>query len=123
VKPRFEVYKAVFQQMRDIFAEHTPIIEPLSLDAAYLDVTENLQGIQLIPYLMMNTELRDINSACDLRKSLGEPPHHVQSNVMACCRLWHPYAEDRLQRMGRLVHPIIIDFDLRESRQNKGSSG
>ena len=47
VKPRFEVYKAVSQQIRDIFAEHTPIIEPLSLDEAYLDVTENLQGIPL----------------------------------------------------------------------------
>jgi DNA polymerase-4 len=47
VKPRFEVYKAVSQQIRDIFAEHTPIIEPLSLDEAYLDVTENLQNIPL----------------------------------------------------------------------------
>jgi DNA polymerase-4 len=47
VKPRFDVYKAVSQQIREIFAEHTPIIEPLSLDEAYLDVTENLQGIAL----------------------------------------------------------------------------
>ncbi|MGY3478727.1 DNA polymerase IV [Bradyrhizobium ottawaense] len=47
VKPRFEVYKAVSLQIREIFAEHTPIIEPLSLDEAYLDVTENLQGIPL----------------------------------------------------------------------------
>ncbi|WP_316165881.1 MULTISPECIES: DNA polymerase IV [unclassified Bradyrhizobium] len=47
VKPRFEVYKAISQQIRAIFAEHTPIIEPLSLDEAYLDVTENLQGIPL----------------------------------------------------------------------------
>jgi DNA polymerase-4 len=47
VKPRFEVYKAVSQQIREIFAEHTPIIEPLSLDEAYLDVTENLQAIPL----------------------------------------------------------------------------
>jgi DNA polymerase IV len=47
VKPRFEVYKAVSQQTREIFAEHTPFIEPLSLDEAYLDVTENLQSIPL----------------------------------------------------------------------------
>ena len=47
VKPRFEVYKAVSQQIREIFAEHTPIIEPLSLDEAYLDVTENLQSTPL----------------------------------------------------------------------------
>ena len=47
VKPRFEVYKAISLQVRAIFAEHTPLIEPLSLDEAYLDVTENLQGIPL----------------------------------------------------------------------------
>jgi DNA polymerase-4 len=47
VKPRFEVYKAISRQIREIFAEHTPVIEPLSLDEAYLDVTENLQGIPL----------------------------------------------------------------------------
>ncbi len=47
VKPRFEVYKTISRQIREIFAEHTPIIEPLSLDEAYLDVTENLQGIPL----------------------------------------------------------------------------
>ena len=45
VKPRFDVYKAVSLQIREIFAEYTPIIEPLSLDEAYLDVTENLKGI------------------------------------------------------------------------------
>jgi DNA polymerase IV len=45
VKPRFDVYKAVSLQIREIFAEHTSFIEPLSLDEAYLDVTENLKGI------------------------------------------------------------------------------
>jgi DNA polymerase-4 len=45
VKPRFDIYKEVSLQIRAILAEHTPIIEPLSLDEAYLDVTENLQGI------------------------------------------------------------------------------
>src|SRR5437016_10402287 len=45
VRPRFDVYKAVSLQIREIFAEYTPLIEPLSLDEAYLDVTENLKGI------------------------------------------------------------------------------
>ena len=44
VKPRFDVYKAVSAQIRAIFAEYTPLIEPLSLDEAYLDVTKNLRG-------------------------------------------------------------------------------
>ena len=47
VQPRFDVYKAVSRQIRAIFAEYTPLVEPLSLDEAYLDVTENLQGMPL----------------------------------------------------------------------------
>jgi len=45
VKPRFDAYKEISLQVRAIFAEYTSIIEPLSLDEAYLDVTENLKGL------------------------------------------------------------------------------
>lgn len=41
VKPRFEVYREVSKQIREIFFKFTDLVEPLSLDEAYLDVTEN----------------------------------------------------------------------------------
>lgn len=45
VRPRFEVYKFVSQQIREIFSRYTNLIEPLSLDEAFLDVTVDKQGI------------------------------------------------------------------------------
>ena len=45
VPPRFEVYKAVSQQIHAIFADYADLIEPLSLDEAYLDVTANRAGL------------------------------------------------------------------------------
>ena len=41
VRPGFEAYKKVSQQIKEVFSEYTEIIEPLSLDEAYLDVTTN----------------------------------------------------------------------------------
>ncbi|MFT3976780.1 MAG: DNA polymerase IV [Sphingomonas bacterium] len=44
VPPRFDVYRAVSQQIRAILADYTALIEPLALDEAYLDVTEDRRG-------------------------------------------------------------------------------
>ncbi len=44
VKPRFDRYKEISQKIRKIFYEYTDLVEPLSLDEAYLDVTQNKKG-------------------------------------------------------------------------------
>ena len=44
VKPRFEIYKQVSQQIKQIFLEYTDLVEPLSLDEAYLDVSTHKKG-------------------------------------------------------------------------------
>jgi DNA polymerase IV len=45
IPPRFDVYRAVSRQVHAIFADYTALIEPLALDEAYLDVTENRRGL------------------------------------------------------------------------------
>lgn len=45
VRPRFDVYKAVSAQIHAVFADYTDLIQPLSLDEAYLDVTADARGL------------------------------------------------------------------------------
>lgn len=54
VKPRFERYKEVSMQIMDVFKSYTDLVEPLSLDEAYLDVTENKKGIGSAMRIAMN---------------------------------------------------------------------
>ncbi|KQQ54368.1 MULTISPECIES: DNA polymerase IV [Rhizobium/Agrobacterium group] len=70
VPPRFEVYRQVSQQIRAIFAEYTPLIEPLSLDEAYLDVTENLKGMEIATEIATEIRAR-IKSVTGLNASAG----------------------------------------------------
>ncbi|MGO8316050.1 DNA polymerase IV [Rhizobium johnstonii] len=70
VKPRFDVYKAVSLQIREIFAEYTPMIEPLSLDEAYLDVTHNLKGMEIATEIAQEIRAK-IKAATGLNASAG----------------------------------------------------
>jgi len=70
VKPRFDAYRAVSQQIRAIFADYTPLVEPLSLDEAYLDVTEDLKGIGIATRIAEEIRAR-IRAETGLNASAG----------------------------------------------------
>lgn len=69
-KPRFEVYKSVSADIRDIFARYTDLVEPLSLDEAYLDVTHNKVNCPSATYLAQEIR-RAIKSETGLTASAG----------------------------------------------------
>ncbi|KNY11860.1 DNA repair protein [Shinella sp. SUS2] len=70
VPPRFDVYRAVSAQIHAIFAEYTDLIEPLSLDEAYLDVTDNKQGIPIATEIATRIRAR-IKEVTGLNASAG----------------------------------------------------
>lgn len=70
VPPRFDVYRVVSAQIREIFSEHTDLIEPLSLDEAYLDVTVNKQNIPIAMDIAMRIRAR-IKEVTGLNASAG----------------------------------------------------
>jgi DNA polymerase-4 len=70
VRPRFDVYRAVSHQIREIFAAYTPLVEPLSLDEAYLDVTEDLKGMSSATAIAEQIRAR-IRSETGLTASAG----------------------------------------------------
>jgi DNA polymerase-4 len=70
VKPRFDAYRAVSEQIRAIFADYTMLVEPLSLDEAYLDVTNDLKGIGIATRIAEQIRAR-ILGQCGLTASAG----------------------------------------------------
>lgn len=61
VKPRFERYKEISNKIRNIFHDYTDLVEPLSLDEAYLDVTHNKKGNPSATLLAQEIRLRILN--------------------------------------------------------------
>jgi DNA polymerase-4 len=70
VKTRFDVYRAVSQQIRAIFLDYTDLVEPLSLDEAYLDVTEDRRGLGSARAIAEDIRRR-IREECQLTASAG----------------------------------------------------
>lgn len=61
VKPRFDRYKEISQKIRKIFFDYTDLVEPLSLDEAYLDVTHNKKGNPSASLIAEEIRLRILN--------------------------------------------------------------
>ncbi|MEP0959983.1 DNA polymerase IV [Leptolyngbya sp. FACHB-1515] len=70
VPPRFEVYRSISQQIRSIFLDYTDLVEPLSLDEAYLDVTENKLGLPSATWIAQEIKQR-IFEETQLTASVG----------------------------------------------------
>lgn len=67
IPPRMDYYKEVSQQIREIYQRYTDIIEPLSLDEAYLDITENKKGIPsatIIAQQIQREVWREVHLTC-----------------------------------------------------------
>ncbi|MGI8611520.1 MAG: DNA polymerase IV, partial [Sphingomicrobium sp.] len=94
VKPRFDVYREVSSQIRDIFAGYTDLIEPLSLDEAYLDVTEDRLGFG---------SARSI--AEDIRRRIAGETGLTASAGVSYCKFIAKLASDHRKPDGLCVIP------------------
>ena len=80
VPPDFIRYKAVSWEVREIFKRHTDLIEPLSLDEAYLDVTENKSGLPTAT-LVARTIREQIRKELNLTASAGVAPNKFLAKI------------------------------------------
>jgi DNA polymerase-4 len=92
VKPRFDVYRAVSHQIREIFADYTDLIEPLSLDEAYLDVTEDRLGLGTARAI-----------AEDIRRRIREETGLTASAGVSYCKFIAKLASDHRKPDGLCV--------------------
>ena len=78
--PDFPRYRAVSRQVRDVFHRHTDLIEPLSLDEAYLDVTENKTGLPTATQVA-RTIREQIRTELQLTASAGVAPNKFLAKI------------------------------------------
>ncbi|QHH93377.1 DNA polymerase IV [Acinetobacter gyllenbergii] len=80
IEPNFEKYREVSAQIHQIFQQYTPLIEPLSLDEAYLDVTENLKNIASATEVAAQIRA-DIFAVTGLTASAGVAPNKFLAKI------------------------------------------
>src|SRR3954451_21475159 len=147
VKPHFDVYRAVSHQIRDIFAAYTELIEPLSLDEAYLDVTEDRLGLGSARAIAEDIRRR-IREECQLAASAGvsyckfsaklasdhrkpdglcvitpeKGPDFVASLPVARFHGVGPVTAKKMERLGILTGADLRDWSLPALQAHFGSS-
>ncbi len=80
ITPRFEIYRSISKQIRQIFLDYTPIIEPLSLDEAYLDVT-HCQLFNNSATLIAKTIQQRIQQEIGITASAGVAPNKFIAKI------------------------------------------
>ena len=85
IEPNFEKYRQVSAQLHQIFQRYTALIEPLSLDEAYLDVTENLQHLSSATEVAIRIQ-QDIFTDTGLTASAGVAPNKFLAKIASD---WH----------------------------------
>ena len=101
VKPRFHIYKEVSAQIRAIFQDYTDLIEPLSLDEAFLDVTQNKRGFLL-----------GVDCAREIKARIKEETRLTASAGVSYCKFLAKIASDWRKPDGlTVIHPDrALDF-------------
>ena len=95
VHPRFQAYKEVSMQIRDIMHDYTDLIEPLSLDEAFLDVTENKRGMVLA-----------VDLAREIKQRILDTTQLTASAGVSYCKFLAKIASDWRKPDGlTVVHP------------------
>jgi DNA polymerase-4 len=84
VKPRFDVYRQVSEQIREVFYHYTDLVEPLSLDEAYLDVTHNKPGVALATEIAERIRM-EIRQELDLTASAGISYNKFLAKIASDC--------------------------------------
>lgn len=99
VKHRFDIYKEVSRQIREIFSEYTDLVEPLSLDEAFLDVTENKRQME-----------RATEIAREIRKRILDETQLTASAGISVNKFLAKVASDMNKPNGQyLIHPTQVD--------------
>src|SRR5262252_206643 len=108
VAPDFTRYRAVSRSVREIFKRYTDLIEPLSLDEAYLDVTENKTGLPRAT-LVARTIRQQIRQELNLTASAGVAPNKFLAKLASDWRKPNGLFVIRPEDIDEFLLPLPVD--------------